>query len=301
MEESFATAGPVDKKRLKALSERSDAKGFAQLAGHGLALLATAGLVTAAPESLWLFPALVAHGFILIFLFAPLHETVHRTAFKTRALNDIVAWICGAVLMLPPAYFRAFHFTHHRHTQDPERDPELLRPKPTTMASYLFAVSGLPYWRERITTSLKHAVTGRVDSAFITTQQVPGVVLEARLLWSLYGAIAALSFAFESWAALIYWVVPAVIGQPFLRMYLLSEHGGCPLIPDMLKNSRTTRSNALVRRLAWNMPYHSEHHAYPALPFHALPAAHEALKDAIAVQADGYIAVQMELIAGFGR
>lgn len=301
MEESFATAGPVDKKRLKALSERSDVKGLAQLAGHGLALLVTASLVTVTLESPWLFPALVAHGVVLIFLFAPLHESIHRTAFRTRAPNDIVAWICGAVLILPPAYFRAFHFTHHRHTQDPERDPELLRPKPTTLASYLLVVSGLPYWRERITTSLKHAVTGRVDLAFITAPQAPGVVLEARLLWSLYGAITVLSLAFESWAALVYWILPAVIGQPFLRMYLLSEHGGCPLVPDMLKNSRTTKSNALVRRLAWNMPYHSEHHAYPALPFHALPAAHDELKGAIAVQADGYIAVQKELIAGFSR
>ena len=301
MEESFAAAESVDKKRLKALSARSDAKGLVQLASHGLALLASAGALAAARETLWLVPALLVHGLVLIFLFAPLHETIHRTAFKTRALNDILAWFCGALIILPPAYFRAFHFAHHRHTQDPERDPELLRPKPTSLASYLYVISGLPYWRERITTSLTHALTGRVESAFITPQQVPGVVLEARLLWSLYGAVAVLSLAFGSWAALVYWVLPALVGQPFLRMYLLSEHGGCPLVPDMLKNSRTTRSNALVRWLAWNMPYHSEHHAYPAVPFHALPAAHEALKDAIVNQADGYIAVQKELIASFSR
>ena len=24
--------------------------------------------------------------------------------------------------------------------------------------------------------------------------------------------------------------------------------------------------------LAWNMPYHAEHHAFPAVPFHNLPA-----------------------------
>ena len=66
----------------------------------------------------------------------------------------------------------------------------------------------------------------------------------------------------------------------------------------MLENSRTTRSLAPVRRLAWNMPYHAEHHAYPALPFHALPAAHHVLKTRIAVQAPGYLAVQREIVAG---
>jgi fatty acid desaturase len=47
------------------------------------------------------------------------------------------------------------------------------------------------------------------------------------------------------------------------------------------------------------MPYHAEHHAYPALPFHALPAAHRVLKAEIAVQAPGYIAVHREILAGF--
>jgi fatty acid desaturase len=66
----------------------------------------------------------------------------------------------------------------------------------------------------------------------------------------------------------------------------------------MLENSRTTLSLAPLRRLAWNMPYHAEHHAYPALPFHALPAAHRVLKARIAVQAPGYVAVHREILAG---
>jgi fatty acid desaturase len=117
-------------------------------------------------------------------------------------------------------------------------------------------------------------------------------------LLAIYLVLAAASFALGSAALLWLWVLPALLGQPFLRAYLLAEHTGCPLIPDMLRNSRTTRSVALVRRLAWNMPYHAEHHAYPALPFHALPAAHEVLKERIAVQADGYISVNREILLG---
>jgi fatty acid desaturase len=66
----------------------------------------------------------------------------------------------------------------------------------------------------------------------------------------------------------------------------------------MLRNARTTRTTGLLRRLAWNMPYHAEHHAHPALPFHALPKAHALLEARIAVQADGYVAVQREIIEG---
>ena len=92
-----------------------------------------------------------------VFSFAALHETIHRTAFRTRWLNDGVALICSLVLLLPPRYFRAFHFAHHRHTQDPNSDPELLVPKPATLGQYLWFVSGLPYWFERVMTITRHA------------------------------------------------------------------------------------------------------------------------------------------------
>jgi fatty acid desaturase len=284
-----------ERRALRDLATRSDRHGVVQLGGHAAALLATGALVWLTVGSVWLLPAMLLHGIVLVFLFAPLHETVHKTAFRSHRLNDAVAWICGALLILPPAYFRAFHFAHHRHTQDPARDPELARPKPSTVREYVWHVSGLPYWRERIATTLRHA-RGRVDDPFIVARERPRIVKEARLVLAQYAAAAALSLALGSAALLWLWVFPALLGQPFLRAYLLAEHTGCPLIPDMLGNSRTTRSVALVRRLAWNMPYHAEHHAYPALPFHALPAAHELLKERIAVQAGGYVEVNREIL-----
>jgi fatty acid desaturase len=297
MDEVFAPENTIDKAALKALSRRSDARGLVQLGGHLLMLGATGTAIFWAGATWWLAPALVVHGVVLIFLFSPLHECIHRTAFRSRALNDGLAWVCGAVILLPPDYFRAFHFAHHRHTQDPEQDPELALLQPKDFGLYLLRVTGLPYWRERITTLFRHAFTGRVAKPFITARLAPVVVREARLLLLSYAGIAAVSIALESPAALLYWVIPAVLGQPALRLYLLAEHTGCPFVPDMLRNSRTTRSNWLARRLAWNMPYHAEHHAYPALPFHALPAAHSLLKDRIEVQASGYGAAQIEILA----
>ncbi len=296
MDEVFAPENAIDRAALKALSRRSDGRGLAQLGGHLAALGATGAAVAGTQGTLWLAPALLVHGVVLIFLFAPLHECIHRTAFESRALNDAVAWLCGAVMLLPPVYFRAFHFAHHRHTQDLERDPDLALPRPDDLGRYLLRVTGLPYWRERIATLLRHALTGRVAQPFVTARLAPAVVREARLLLLSYAGIAAASIAFQSWAALIYWVVPALLGQPALRLYLLAEHTGYPLVPDMLRNSRTTRSNWLVRRLAWNMPYHAEHHAYPALPFHALPAAHGLLAPRIETQAPGYWAAHRDIL-----
>jgi fatty acid desaturase len=296
MDEVFVSEHTIDKAALKALSRRSDGRGLGQIGGHLAALGATGAAVAWAGAGWWLMPAMFVHGVALIFLFAPLHECVHRTAFESRALNDALAWLCGAVILLPPEYFRAFHFAHHRHTQDPERDPELALLRPDDLGRYLLRVSGLPYWRERIVTLLRHAVTGRVTQPFVAARLKPVVVREARWLLLCYGGIAAASLALESGAAVLYWLAPAVLGQPALRLYLLAEHTACPFVPDMLRNSRTTRSNWLVRRLAWNMPYHAEHHAYPALPFHALPGAHAVLATRIETQATGYWAAHRDIL-----
>ncbi len=147
---------------------------------------------------------------------------------------------------------------------------------------------------------LRHA-RGHVDEAFIAARKRKAIAREARLYQLLYAAAIAASTAAGSSAIALYWLAPALLGQPALRLFLLAEHGNCPLIKDMLKNSRTMRSNAFVRWFAWNMPYHAEHHAYPGLPFHALPAAHQQLAPAIEVQASGYLVVNWSLLSALGR
>ena len=58
----------------------------------------------------------------------------------------------------------------------------------------------------------------------------------------------------------------------------------------MLENTRTTFTTRLVRVIAWNMPYHAEHHAQPSVPFHKLPKLHALVPEQIRVTEDGYLA-----------
>lgn len=285
---------------LKALARRSDRLGLIQLGGHLGVLTLTGAFVLWAGGTAWLAPAWIVHGVVLVFLFAPLHETVHYTPFRTRRLNEIVAAVCGALLLLPRVYFRAFHLAHHRFTQDPERDPELAAPKPRTLGEYLLYVSGLPYWRRQIVGLLRHA-WGVVDEPFIAPRQRPEVVREARVLVLVYAGVFAGSVATGSLLALHLWIIPVVVGQPFLRLYLLAEHTGCPYVADVFRNTRTTFSTRLVRRLAWNMPYHTAHHANAAVPFHALPAAHAYLEPRMHELAPGYIAVHRGLLTDLAK
>jgi fatty acid desaturase len=290
-----AGGGLVAPGRLAALSERSDRSGLLRFAAHLATLAATGTLVWVSRGTLVLPLAMLLHGIVLVAMFAPLHECIHRTAFRSRRLNDAVAWFCAAPLLLPPTYFRRFHLAHHRHTQDPDRDPELASPKPATLGRYLWHVSGLPYWRYHAGLLARHA-TGRIAEEFVPSGERPRVIAEARLLLGLYVGVAAAALAFGSPAPLLLWVVPALLGQPALRLYLLAEHTGCELVPDMLTNTRTTFTSAPVRFLAWNMPYHAEHHLYPAVPFHALPQLHAEIRGRLRVTAPGYVAFHRWLL-----
>jgi fatty acid desaturase len=218
---------------------------------------------------------------------------VHRTAFRSRRLNDFVAWLAGLILLLPPNWFRAFHFAHHRHTQIAGLDPELEAKAVETWPDYLIHLSGWRFWKSAVLLILRNAA-GRAAAPFVPPRLEPRLVREARIMLVVYAAVAVLSLIFASPAALLYWVVPALLGQPFLRAYLLAEHTGLPLVESFWENTRTTLTLAPVRFLAWNMPFHAEHHVNPGVPFHALPALHARESAKLRAVAPGYVAFHRE-------
>ena len=275
-----------------ALTERSDRAGLRHLAGHAGAILVT-GTIIAAQVPLW--PLLLpVHGVLLVFLFTLAHECTHATPFAARRFNEAVGHVCGAILILPFRWFRHFHLAHHRWTNLPGQDLELAGGKPATRAAWLLHVSGLPVWRGQVGTLLGLAL-GRSRAPYLPASAMPAMQREARLLVALYAA--ALSTLLVSPLALTLWIVPLLLGQPVLRLYLLAEHGDCPEVADVLFNTRTTLTTRLVRALAWNMPYHTEHHAWPAVPFHRLPALHARLREHLGVTADGYAAFTRDVLA----
>ena len=281
---------------VRELTKRSDNPAIVHLVIH-LALIAICGwFVSLAYPGWWLVLAWPAYGIAIAFLFAPLHECIHRTAFRNRLANEIVATLAGFVLLLPANYFRFFHFAHHRYTNDPVRDPELLTPKPVNIGQYLWAMWGIgSYWWPQIRSIGRHCL-GKVDEDFIPEAKHSLVVVEARLHFAGYAAIIMGSLLLESPWALIYWIVPVMLGMIALRMFLLAEHTGCELSDNMLRNTRTTLTNPAINLLAWNMPYHCEHHVFPAVPFHQLPKLHDHLKPHLAVVSNGYHRVHREFL-----
>jgi fatty acid desaturase len=259
---------------------RSNVRGFAQLLGHLGVLAATGFALLKWWATPWVLPLLVIHGFVLIFLFCADHECVHRTAFRSRAVNDAVAAITGLFLLLPSRWFRLFHAAHHRYTQDSQNDPELDAWKPPSRRGIVLQMSGFLYWRA-MAQIIWNLSRGKATASWMPTGHAKKVVQQARVMLAIYGSIVGLSLATESWLVVKLWIVPALVGQPFLRIYLLLEHTGCPVDAGTVVGTRTTLTNPVMRFFAWNMPFHREHHAQPQVPFHQLPELHRTWSESV--------------------
>lgn len=282
---------------LSVLNQRSNLKGLVQLAGH-LAVMGISGYLWATSWGNWLvaLPSLVVYGFSLASMFAPMHEGVHRTAFASNRLNDVVAWIAGLLSFYNSTFYRRYHKWHHRYTQIPGKDPELSEPKPSNMREYVLRISGLPWWMGKVQGHFRAAFGQLDDCPFIPETARGEVIRSTQWQLAVYISVIALSIAFEQPWFVLYWLLPLAVGQPILRAILLAEHTDCSTDDNLLTNTRTTLTLWPVRFLMWNMSFHAEHHLYASIPFHLLPAAHSKLYGKFAHVDSGYLTVNRNIV-----
>ncbi|HEX4128730.1 MAG TPA: fatty acid desaturase [Pirellulales bacterium] len=293
----------LDMGTVRALSRRDDVRGLVRFAGHLACMACTGMLVWLALGYGWLLaiPAMMLHGFTIVTMFAPMHECVHKTAFKSPRLNDIAGWIAGALCFYNFTYYRRYHTWHHRYTQDHQRDPELSTPKPRNVFDYVLHVSGLPFWFSKPMELLGLAAGRTEQYPFIPTEQRRPIVRSAQMQLGLYAALAIMSIVLRSTAVLYYWFLPALLAQPLLRAILIVEHTGCTMDDNGLTNTRTTLASWPVRFLMWNMPYHAEHHLYPSIPFFCLPDAHRHLRQRFSHVSPSYPTANAEVVRTLGN
>src|SRR6185436_1772156 len=89
------TAHKLTRDDLHALMVRSDRPALLRALGHFGALAVTGTLLWRLAATAWAVPLMIAHGYILAFLFCAFHETAHRTAFRSRWLNAVVGTVAG--------------------------------------------------------------------------------------------------------------------------------------------------------------------------------------------------------------
>ena len=287
----------LPRQQLSQLNQLLDGPAWIRLSSH-LATIAVGGVLwrlASVPLPLRLL-GLVITGVGLATCFAGLHECCHRTAFRRKQVNDAVAWLMGLLSFYNSTFYRRYHQWHHRYTHQPGLDPELEDPVPTTLAGYVLEISGVNWWIGKLR-GYARLLWGDLSSIpYLNADIIPQVRRSIRLQLAVYAVVLVVSLTAGQGFLLWSWLLPLAVGQPLLRMLLLAEHTGCDYSSDGLANTRTTLTIAPVRWLMWNMPFHAEHHLYPSLPFHALPAAHCVIAPRLQHLDKGYFAVHAQLL-----
>jgi fatty acid desaturase len=84
-------------------------------------------------------------------------------------------------------------------------------------------------------------------------------------------------------ALFFWWIIPVLLGYPVVNFFRNLEHADCEVSkdPNCLRNTRSVKSNPLVRLLLWDTGFHCEHHCYPMVPFYNLHKLHDLMKDSM--------------------
>ena len=273
---------PVPRETMRRLMARRDGPAirdtvlwFALLGGFGY-------LAHRAYGTWWMIPAFAVYGTLYGSVSdSRWHECGHRTAFRTNWMNDAVYFLASFMVFREAVSWRWSHVRHHSDTIIVGRDPEIAAPRPIRIRNAVKDCFGLVSNTAEARKIIKN-LFGRFTSAeldYLPEGERPKAILTARIDVLIWVLTVAAAVGLRSPEPLLFVVGPSFYGKWLLVLYGLTQHAG--LAEDTLDhrlNSRTVRMNRLHRYLYWNMNFHVEHHMFPTVPFHALPALHEVVK-----------------------
>ncbi|WP_444944095.1 fatty acid desaturase family protein [Microbulbifer sp. ZKSA006] len=272
---------PISKEELKPFLQRSDAKAWWIVVS---AWLGIAGIfIGAALLPHW--STYLAAVFLLAgrqqALAAIMHETGHKTLFKTRSYNKFVCkWLSSPFLLMDGETYIKCHLKHHRKAGT-DQDPDLKNYKdyPVTKKSLIrkfardfLGITGLK-------ANLYLLLSGRdllSREQRVNNQLARGVFVNFIMFAVLW--ISGFPHLYALWVAAYLTVYMAII-----RMRQIAEHAGVKDLYDLAPKYNTRSLPRGILGLLFVSPtdglsYHCEHHAFMAVPTYNLRALHQLLK-----------------------
>ena len=106
------------------------------------------------------------------------------------------------------------------------------------------------------------------------------MIWNSRAYVAIMVATVAVALIWQSWLPVLLVVTPRFYGGFFPQFFNITQHAGLKEnCQDHRLNCRTFHANPVFEFLYMKMNYHIEHHMFPMVPYHRLPALHEAIKD----------------------
>jgi len=244
---------PVDRSWIGAPSALGPGNPTVALACTAFALFAV-GAGGYAEKALSAPVVVVLHAVAMYLSFTVLHEGMHGIAHRSRPVNEMLGRLAGIPLTITLPMFRGVHYEHHSHTNDPQRDPDLIvswRPRwllPLwclgVMVEYRIKFFGHRLWRTR-------------------ADLIEAIAMELLLFAAMIAAVAC------GWwrALLVLWLGPAALAVVLLAFAF-------DFLPHYPYDSRAryldTRvyPGRVLNALLLGQNYHLVHHLWTTIPWY---------------------------------
>ena len=269
----------INSKRLKELSKRSDTPGLVHFAIY-FASLIFFGYLSYAFWGTWFFLLFFfIYSTIYTFGVANTHETVHRTAFKTRWINEVFCYISFFQLHSEPLSFRWSHTFHHSKTlqTEGEYDHEIEVSRPTDLIRFFLKfipLTDLFYIHQSSFVNIAKLAIGIMSPSNKITapkDQQKKITRNARFLLLIWFLIISVSFYFNTLWPIIFYFLPPFVGRPIHFAVNVTQHLAAKLdTKDHRLSTYTVILNPILSFYYWHMEYHIEHHMFPMVPSYNL-------------------------------
>ena len=217
----------------------------------------------------WL--AFLACSVLTYMSYTPLHEAAHGNIHgrndKLKWVNDLCGYLVAPIIAIPYASHRIEHFTHHRYTNQPDKDPD-------------FAVSGMRKGPIAV------IITGLrflwVQNSFFAKQGWASASVKERAIYvmelalSVGWRVAYLSLVDQPGA--VYVVMLGYFTGGLFTAYWFAYRPHHPY--DNTERYRNTNSLIMptwMKPVEWfwlGQNLHSIHHLFPRVPFYKYHALH---------------------------
>jgi beta-carotene hydroxylase len=221
----------------------------------------------------WAATAIVA--VLTYFSYTPLHEAAHKNingdTESLSWLNDLCGYLVAPIIGVPYASHRFEHFTHHRYTNQPDKDPDFVISELNQGVRGFFSAIVKFLWNQ---------------NAFFALHNWSSATLKERLVYCLELTLSiGWRVVFISLVAQP-WVVLVILGGYFLGGFFTGYWFAYrPHLPYQ-EPKRYQNTNSLIMP-TWMKPFewiwlgqnlHSIHHLFPRVPFYRYHALHREIE-----------------------
>ncbi len=240
--------------------------------------LLIADLYLFASGRLSLAPAMLLYAAVTYLSYTPLHEAahgnIHGSHDQLQWLNNLCGYLVAPLIMVPFSTHKVEHFTHHRYTNQPDKDPDYVI-SGMRGGMLAFLVCGFRFlWVQNTFLFRNHWATApwREKAVYITE------VLIA-IGWRV--ACIALITREHTWVLL----VGGYLAGAFFTAYWFAYRPHHPYAESArYRNTNSLIMPAWMKPLEWfwlGQNLHSVHHLFPRVPFYRYHALHRRIEPAL--------------------